>query len=74
MNSLNDNLYKPEYTNKCDNFSGTLDYIFYTKKNLILTKILKIPDLENQKIPNNVHSSDHVPLMSEFIVYDRSSI
>jgi len=59
----------PKYTNFTADFKGTIDHIFFTKKNLVATKLLKIPDeseIKNKSLPNRKFPSDHLPIMAVF--------
>jgi len=54
------------------NFSGTLDYIFYSP-NLIPVQTLRIPsedqlDAVTTGIPNKMMPSDHVPISAKFVI------
>jgi CCR4-NOT transcription complex subunit 6 len=54
-------------------FKGTLDYILYTNNSLVPTAVLELPaDSEvvtgNEHMPNAQYSSDHLALLSEFLI------
>ena len=60
----------PSFTNLTANFKGNLDYIFYNKRSkLELKRVLKIPKRkELVALPNKNWSSDHLPIMAEFLI------
>jgi CCR4-NOT transcription complex subunit 6 len=63
--------HEPLFTNFGADFSGTLDYVFYTANSLVPTKLLELPEKPDvmsngHGMPNNNWSSDHVSLMAEF--------
>jgi CCR4-NOT transcription complex subunit 6 len=53
-----------------EEFTGTLDYMFYTPNTLDVTKILQLPSEQEMKeigtLPNVDFPSDHLPLCAEF--------
>ena len=59
-------------TNIKPDFSGKLDYIFYSnnyKFNLIESSYFDINDFKSENaIPNSFHGSDHIYLISKFYV------
>uniref|UniRef100_A0A7S0R3W3 Endonuclease/exonuclease/phosphatase domain-containing protein n=1 Tax=Pyramimonas obovata TaxID=1411642 RepID=A0A7S0R3W3_9CHLO len=62
---------EPLFTNYGADFTGTLDYLFYTANSLVPTKLLELPDksdvqMNGHGMPNNAWSSDHIALMAEF--------
>jgi mRNA deadenylase 3'-5' endonuclease subunit Ccr4 len=71
---------EPKYTNFCQTFRGTLDYIFLIEKGSNSTKtsftltpsqLLSIPDesyiTQSVALPNYVFGSDHISLMSKLV-------
>nr|XP_022905545.1 2',5'-phosphodiesterase 12-like [Onthophagus taurus] len=60
----------PPFTNYTDNFKGCLDYIFYEKDAMELTKIVPLPTEDemsvNVALPNQYFPSDHVALIADF--------
>ncbi|KAG2692289.1 hypothetical protein I3760_08G046000 [Carya illinoinensis] len=59
---------EPVFTHVTRDFRGTIDYIFYTAKDMILEGLLEFPYLENTdpSLPSPVWSSDHIALMARF--------
>jgi len=62
---------EPLFTNHGADFTGTLDYLFYTANSLVPTKLLELPDkadvtINGSGMPNSAWSSDHLALMAEF--------
>lgn len=66
--------HEPKLTNCTRDFKGTLDYILYSRDFLAPSGCLELPDeseVRSRKstgggIPNELWSSDHIALMSEF--------
>lgn len=62
----------PDFTNYTHEFIGTIDYIFYTNKNLEIADLLKLPthdiEVKTQKLPNNKYPSDHLKIGARFII------
>jgi CCR4-NOT transcription complex subunit 6 len=60
---------EPKYTNYTANFVGVLDYIFFTKQNLIVSSVVDVSaekEVSSQTaIPNPQFPSDHVSLIAE---------
>jgi CCR4-NOT transcription complex subunit 6 len=59
---------EPPFTNYTGDFSGVLDYIWYTEKYLCADSILAVPEEEDIKaqngaLPNPWMCSDHVPVL-----------
>mmetsp|Transcript_13707 Transcript_13707/g.18821 ORF Transcript_13707/g.18821 Transcript_13707/m.18821 type:complete len:566 (+) Transcript_13707:94-1791(+) len=64
--------HEPLFTHVGADFTGTLDYIFYTANSLTPTKLLELPDLSQVQInghrmPNTQWPSDHLAIMAEFM-------
>jgi len=71
---------EPPFTNFTERWAGTLDYIFIAgsgeqlknTKQIFPAKILEIPPREilasQTGLPNDFYSSDHVPILCEFIL------
>jgi len=59
---------EPEYSNLTPDFEGCLDYIWFSKKQLVVQEVVEIPDREfvGKGIPNKCFPSDHVPLVAKF--------
>ncbi|GMN45328.1 hypothetical protein TIFTF001_014513 [Ficus carica] len=59
---------EPLFTNFTKNFSGTLDYIFYTENSLRVEGLLNLLDRETlgPGLPSPVWPSDHIALMARF--------
>ncbi|XP_041021503.1 carbon catabolite repressor protein 4 homolog 1-like isoform X2 [Juglans microcarpa x Juglans regia] len=59
---------EPVFTHVTRDFCGTLDYIFYTAKDMILEGLLELPYLESTEpsLPSPIWSSDHIALMARF--------
>lgn len=61
---------EPKMTNCTVNFSGTLDFTFYTKNLLEAVAVLDIPSEETlfkeQGLPNSRFGSDHIPIVTLF--------
>jgi mRNA deadenylase 3'-5' endonuclease subunit Ccr4 len=57
--------FHPDYTNYTNNFINTIDYIIYSKY-LNKVKILKIPLISKDYLPNEIYPSDHLKLYVEF--------
>lgn len=59
---------EPLFTNFTKNFSGTLDYIFYTENCLRVEGLLNLLDRETlgPGLPSPVWPSDHIALMARF--------
>ena len=65
------------YTNYTKHFSGCLDYIFVTKQQLNISKVMTMPDLQliakekeyqnedDQFLPNKDCPSDHLPVVAQ---------
>ena len=64
---------EPLFTNCTRDFTGTLDYIFYTRDALVPTALLELPAEEQVRglmgvrggLPSPMQSSDHVAIMAE---------
>jgi len=68
---LEEDTHEPLFTNFGENFTGTLDYIFYTANSLVPTELLELPEKEDVTVnghgmPNSRWPSDHISLMAEF--------
>ncbi|KAF3944038.1 hypothetical protein CMV_029455 [Castanea mollissima] len=66
---MNSQTSEPAFTNFTNKFFGTLDYIFYTDKSLIVESLLELVDREsigNKGIPSPTRPSDHIALMASF--------
>ncbi|KAJ1462573.1 Endonuclease/exonuclease/phosphatase [Pelagophyceae sp. CCMP2097] len=64
---------EPAFTNLTRTFQGTLDYIWYDPRALQCTAVAPIPDVSELThagvaLPNARHPSDHVMLVSDFII------
>ena len=67
---------EPLFTNCTAGFTGTLDYIFFTRDALVPTAVLDLPEEEAVRgpqgaaggLPSAVRSSDHVCIMAELQV------
>lgn len=70
---------EPFFTNCTRDFTGTLDYIFYTRDALVPTALLELPAEESARgllgamggLPSPVQSSDHIAIMAELSVLQR---
>lgn len=59
FNELADN--HPDFTNSTSEFTGCLDYIFYTKNDFELCSLVEVPNTnEMRKLPNKDYPSDHL--------------
>ncbi len=60
----------PDYTTYTHEFSGNIDYIFYSSENLELVQLMKIPthdtEIKGLKIPNHRYPSDHLKIGAKF--------
>lgn len=70
---LDDVYHEPKFTNITHDFKETLDYIYFTSPELLLTGVLDLPKLGDlldgnltSGLPNAKCASDHVALMAEF--------
>ncbi|XP_075639811.1 carbon catabolite repressor protein 4 homolog 1-like [Castanea sativa] len=66
---MNSQTSEPAFTNFTNKFFGTLDYIFYTDKSLIVESLLELVEREsigNKCIPSPTWPSDHIALMASF--------
>ena len=76
QSSYNDykNSRHPDFTNFTEDFRATLDYILHTEY-LKPQRLLPVPsarDLKGVKyLPNEDHPSDHLPILTEFILLDK---
>uniref|UniRef100_A0A1D1XVK6 Carbon catabolite repressor protein 4 4 n=2 Tax=Anthurium amnicola TaxID=1678845 RepID=A0A1D1XVK6_9ARAE len=66
---------EPPFTNCTPDFTGTLDYIFFSSSsNLKPVGLLQIPGHESPEVagglPNYYHPSDHLPIGGDFEVSD----
>lgn len=71
LSSAYESIGEPAFTNFTGNFTGCLDYIFYSSDKLEVCKILKPVDedvvvSQTGALPNAYMCSDHIPLVSEF--------
>ncbi|KAF2591081.1 hypothetical protein F2Q70_00039061, partial [Brassica cretica] len=62
---------EPKFTNCTPGFTNTLDYIFFSPSDFIKpVSILQLPEPESPDVvgflPNDHHSSDHLPIGAEF--------
>ncbi|KAK4272621.1 hypothetical protein QN277_021149 [Acacia crassicarpa] len=61
---------EPLFTNVTRDFTGTLDYIFYTADSLVVESLLELLDDDSLRkdtaLPSPEWSSDHVALLAEF--------
>lgn len=60
---------EPPFTNFTGDFVGVLDYIWFSKDSLAVSKVLQPVDEEtvrSTKLPNAFMHSDHIYLLSEF--------
>ncbi|VAH15721.1 unnamed protein product [Triticum turgidum subsp. durum] len=61
---------EPLFTNCTRDFTGTVDYIFYTADSLSVESLLELLDEENLRkdtaLPSPEWSSDHIALLAEF--------
>jgi len=65
---------EPQFTNYTGDFSGALDYIFYSSDTLGVNKILAPVEEEavrESRLPNAFMNSDHIPIMAEFLIKKR---
>lgn len=63
---------EPAFTNCTPEFTGTLDYIFFSSlESLKPVSLLEVPVAESESIkgglPNYSHPSDHLPIGTDFI-------
>lgn len=71
-NCIDSNTGEPKFTNNTVDFTGCIDYIFYTGDSLVPSSVLELPDDHDiarrniSALPNAEWSSDHVALMTEF--------
>ena len=60
----------PDYTTYTHEFSGNIDYIFYSSENLELVQLMKIPthdtEIKGLKLPNHRYPSDHLKIGAKF--------
>lgn len=74
---IDSRLHEPIFTNRTQDFTGTLDYVFFTSNSLCPSALLELPDEadimsgKNRStcMPNAQWPSDHVSLMAEFRFY-----
>lgn len=65
---------EPRFSNVTRDFTGTLDYIFYTAPALVPVKLLELVDRKDitpegvPGLPSAQCSSDHVPMLAEFAI------
>eukprot|EP01025_Chloroclados_australasicus_P006513 TRINITY_DN12093_c0_g3_i4.p1 TRINITY_DN12093_c0_g3~~TRINITY_DN12093_c0_g3_i4.p1 ORF type:complete len:451 (-),score=30.94 TRINITY_DN12093_c0_g3_i4:1842-3194(-) len=70
---------EPMYTNVTQDFTGTLDYLFYTTNSLVPVALLELPSrtelqpYPNTGLPNATYPSDHLALMAEFYLMPRQT-
>eukprot|EP00884_Botryococcus_braunii_P017342 jgi/Botrbrau1/4291/Bobra.0390s0031.1 len=62
---------EPKMTNAGRDFKGTLDYILYSRKNIVPLATLELPEehevlVGKPGLPNDMWSSDHIALMGRF--------
>ncbi|KAK3148286.1 hypothetical protein QOZ80_3BG0293100 [Eleusine coracana subsp. coracana] len=61
---------EPLFTNCTRDFTGTIDYIFYTADSLTVESLLELLDEDSLRkdtaLPSPVWSSDHIALLAEF--------
>jgi CCR4-NOT transcription complex subunit 6 len=59
---------EPAYTNYTKQFKGVLDYIFFTKNNLVCTAVVDVDDekllKEHTALPSPHYPSDHISLVA----------
>jgi CCR4-NOT transcription complex subunit 6 len=62
----------PDFTTYTHEFIGNLDYIIYTKNNLEVAELLRVPtsdpEVKSLKIPNYKFPSDHLKIGARFIL------
>ncbi|XP_074582973.1 carbon catabolite repressor protein 4 homolog 4 isoform X1 [Curcuma longa] len=67
---------EPPFTNCTPDFTGTLDYIFFSATRLKPVSLLEVPGPDSPDIvgglPNYNHPSDHLPIGAEFLVLHSS--
>ncbi|KAG6499146.1 hypothetical protein ZIOFF_038902 [Zingiber officinale] len=67
---------EPPFTNCTPDFTGTLDYIFFSACRLKPVSLLEVPGRDSPDIvgglPNYHHPSDHLPIGAEFLVLHSS--
>ncbi|XP_042405865.1 carbon catabolite repressor protein 4 homolog 4-like isoform X1 [Zingiber officinale] len=67
---------EPPFTNCTPDFTGTLDYIFFSGCRLKPVSLLEVPGRDSPDIvgglPNYHHPSDHLPIGAEFLVLHSS--
>jgi CCR4-NOT transcription complex subunit 6 len=59
----------PAFTNYTLRFKDTIDHIFFSKSNLKLQALMKVPteqELNSKALPNHNYPSDHLPLLAFF--------
>eukprot|EP00250_Pteridium_aquilinum_P005902 c15920_g1_i2 orf=371-895(+) len=64
---------EPAFTNCTPDFTGTLDYIFFSSlDSLKPVSLLQVPIAESEDVkgglPNYSHPSDHLPIGTDFII------
>ena len=66
----------PPWTNYRHDFKATLDYIYYVPHNTEVLRILKLPEVKDNMVKNDVDDmpsslfpSDHVRIQVEFLVH-----
>lgn len=67
---------EPPFTNCTPDFTGTLDYIFFSDSGYLKpVSLLELPGLESPDVvgglPNYHHPSDHLPIGTDFEVITR---
>lgn len=66
---------EPAFTNCTPEFTGTLDYIFFSPYHLKPVSLLELPSPSSLDVmgglPNYSHPSDHLPVGSDFVILDR---
>ncbi|PRP78127.1 hypothetical protein PROFUN_13929 [Planoprotostelium fungivorum] len=66
---------EPSFTNYTGDFTGVLDYIWFTSDSLAVSKILSPVEEEfvkETKLPNPFMNSDHIAIMAEFLMKKRA--
>jgi len=63
----------PNYTVYTSHYMETIDHILYSNDKLQIVKLLKIPspeEINEKELPNSLHPSDHLPLITYFQFLD----
>lgn len=62
---------EPLFTNYTGDFSGVLDYIWFTTDTLGVSKVLSPVEedaVKETRLPNTFMNSDHISILAEFLV------